>query len=358
VSPDSIGAVLALTGLAVVAAVTTALVWDRVRGWLRWLVRPTAVLACLLTATAATVVTANHIWGFYGTWHDLAGVSTSENAPSPHAVISVSSSGSKVVAFVVHGQASGLTMTAYAYLPAGYDTRLKGEKLPVIVMLDGYPGSPHVWLSALNAPRLLDQEMAAGRMAPTVVVFPYQSPSSTRDTECVNAIGGLSVDTFLSVDVPTAVIREFRVRSDGAAWGLLGYSTGGYCAVNLALRHPTRFAAAASLSGDLHPYVDTTTGNLFHGDPTVCDLNDPLWRVAHLPPVPVAIYLATGLDDGSLLPEIQQFVALAKPPLRVTTAGISHTGHTEAAWRAMQPPAYDWLSSWLAAPLASSGLSR
>jgi enterochelin esterase-like enzyme len=168
----------------------------------------------------------------------------------------------------------------------------------------------------------------------------------------------MAVDTFLAVDVPTAVVREFRVRPDGAAWGLLGYSTGGYCAVNLALWHPTRFAAAASLSGDLRPYVDATTGDVFRGDPTVRDLNDPLWRVAHMPPVPVALYLATGLDDSSLLPEIRQFAALAKAPLRVTTAGISHTGHTEAAWRAMQPPAYDWLSSWLAGPLPSSGLSR
>jgi enterochelin esterase-like enzyme len=358
VSPDSVAAVLTMTGLAVVAAVATAVIWDRVHGWPRWLVRPTAVIACLLTASVATVVTANHIWGFYGTWQDLAGVSTSDGAPGPHAVISVSGMGSKVVAFVVRGGASGLTMTAFAYLPAGYDTRLRNERLPVVEMLDGFPGSPHMWLSALDAPRLLDQEIAAGRMAPTVVVFPYQSPSSTRDTECVDAVGGLAVDTFLSVDVPTTVIREFRVRPDGAGWGVLGYSTGGYCAVNLALRHPTRFAAAASLSGDLHPNVDATTGDLFRGDTTAQNLNDPLWRAAHLPPVPVALYLATGLYDTSLLPEIRQFVALARPPLRVTTAGMSRTGHTEAAWRAMQPPAYDWLSSWLAGPLPSSGLSR
>jgi enterochelin esterase-like enzyme len=358
VSPDSPLAVVLLAGLAAVAALTTALIWDRVRDWRRWLIRPAAVLACLLTATASTVVGANYIWDFYGTWHELAGVSTSENAPSAHAVISVSSSGSRVVRFVVHGRASGLTLTAYAYLPPGYDDRLKAEQLPVLEVLDGYPGSPHVWFSALHAQSLLDQEIVSGRMAPTVVIFPYQSPSSTHDTECVDAVGGLAVDTFLAVDVPTTVIHEFRVRPDGAAWGLLGYSTGGYCSVNLAMRHPTRFAAAASLSGDLHPTIDATTGNLFAGDETARNLNDPLWRVAHLPPVPVALYLATGLDDRSLLPEIGQFTALARPPMRVTTAGISRTGHTEAAWRAMQPPAYDWISSWLAGPLPSSGLSR
>jgi hypothetical protein len=34
----------------------------------------------------------------------------------------------------------------------------------------------------------------------------------------------------------------------------------------------------------------------------------------------------------------------------VTTAVVAHGGHSDAVWRAMEAPAFDWLSSWLARP--------
>jgi poly(3-hydroxybutyrate) depolymerase len=52
-------------------------------------------------------------------------------------------------------------------------------------------------------------------------------------------------DTYLSTDVPTIIRARYRVSTDPAEWGLLGYSSGGYCAANLGLRHRARFGAAA-----------------------------------------------------------------------------------------------------------------
>jgi hypothetical protein len=57
----------------------------------------------------------------------------------------------------------------------------------VIEAVDGFPGSPNTWLHSLHAAHYLDREILAGRMAPTVVIFPYQYTSLAHDGECVNA---------------------------------------------------------------------------------------------------------------------------------------------------------------------------
>jgi hypothetical protein len=36
--------------------------------------------------------------------------------------------------------------------------------------------------------------------------------------------------------------------------------------------------------------------------------------------------------------------------MSVTTALVPRGGHTKPVWEDLEPPAFDWLSSWLAAP--------
>src|SRR5262245_38996119 len=247
-------------------------------------------------------------------------------------------------------------MTAYAYLPAGYDDApLNTEALPVIEVLDGFPGTPLTWLRRMQLQQRLDTEIAAHRMPPAVVILPYQTPDLRHDTECVDASGGMAADTFLTRDVPAAVAQRFRVRTDAAAWGLIGYSTGGFCSVNLALRHPDRYAAAVSLSGYFSAVTDRTTGDLYHGDAFDRELNSPLWRLEHLPVPPMGIYLASARDDPNVYRQMRRFAAEAKPPLQLTTATTPLGGHTIAAWLPMIAPALDWLGSWLAGPIPVAG---
>jgi enterochelin esterase-like enzyme len=352
-APDSVNAFWATVAVAVLVAVLTALVWDRVHGWLGWLVRPLAVTLCLVTALSAAGVALNRELGLYSSWAEVFGASPNNAPIVPQAVEAapITQAGGRIVPFTVTGKASGLTMESFAYLPPGYGTaKLHGQRLPVIEALDGFPGSPQIWLTHLDVARVLDGEITAGRMAPTVVVFPYQTPSKTHDTECVNAVGGLAVDTFLTTDVPNVVAQMFRVRTDGAGWGLVGYSTGGFCAMNLALRHATRYAAAASMSGYFHAITDATTGDLYHGNADARNQNSPVWRVQSLPVPRLNLYLVAARDDKSAYRDMEEFAASARAPLRVTIATLSRGGHNWAAWRAMEAPAFDWLSSSLAGP--------
>ena len=45
------------------------------------------------------------------------------------------------------------------------------------------------------------------------------------------------------------------------SWGIIGDSTGGYCALKLAMHHPEAYAAAAGLSAYYKAPIDPTTGD-------------------------------------------------------------------------------------------------
>jgi enterochelin esterase-like enzyme len=231
----------------------------------------------------------------------------------------------------------------YVYLPPGYD-RDPRVRFPVVEATHGFPGSPKTWLRRLDVQGYLDQEIAAGRMAPTVVLFPYQTPKQLLDTECTNLTDGPQAETFLTEDVPAYAKAHFRVRTDRAGWGLTGYSAGGYCATNLLLRHPGEYAAAASLSGFGQPGIKI-------GDGSEDTTNNDAWRLRHLPQPAAALYLAWAADDTPSRRESLRLARLAHAPFEVTTGALAHGGHSDAAWEAMEAPAFDWLSDHLARPV-------
>jgi enterochelin esterase-like enzyme len=348
-APDSLAAQLATLAAVLITAAATAYLWERMRGR-AFVLRPVAVVLCVASAGMAGLVAVNREVEMFGSWSDLVGaVQPAAEAP---ATSTGGVTGSQVVSMTVTGPASHLTMTAFVYLPAGYaQAPLNGEALPVIEAFDGFPGTPMTWLHRMRLQQHLDTEIAAHRMPPTVVVLPYQTPDLRHDTECVDARGGPAADTFLTQDLPAAVEQRYRVRTDPAAWGVIGYSTGGFCAVNLAMRHPDRYGAAVSLSGYFQALTDHTTGDLYHGDVADRDANSPVWRLQHLPVPPLPVYLASARDDRYAIRQMRMFAAAVQAPMRLTTATTKLGGHTIGAWMPMLPPALDWLGSWLAGPL-------
>jgi pimeloyl-ACP methyl ester carboxylesterase len=355
-APDSLITLNLLLAATVGVACLVAAGWDRVRGASAWLLRPVAVLLCVTTAVATALVGLDHELEFYDSWGELFGGPAVATAAPREDIMPAGLGHGRVVETMISDARLGLSLPAYVYLPPGYQVGASaGLHYPVIEALHGFPGSPASWVRGLAAPDHLDQEIAAGRMAPTVVVFPYLSPRSTQDTECVNAVGGLQMDTYLTTTVRQAMLRRYSVRADPAAWGLIGYSLGGYCAVNLAMRHPDRYAAAASLSGYFQASTDWATGDLYRGDLWARELNSPIWRLQHQSPPRLSIYLACATDDRSDYADLTQFVALARPPLRVTTALFNRGGHTHEVWLAVEAPSFDFLSAALAAPVRRAG---
>lgn len=85
-------------------------------------------------------------------------------------------------------------------------------------------------------------------MQPMILVMMRPTVAPPRDTECVDVPGGPKTESFFAKDLPDAVSHHYRVGKKPGSWGIVGDSTGGYCALKLAIHHPETYAAGAGLS--------------------------------------------------------------------------------------------------------------
>jgi putative tributyrin esterase len=110
---------------------------------------------------------------------------------------------------------------------------------PVLYLLHGMSDDDTSWARRTSIERYLDGLGLA-------VVMPQVHRSFY-----VDEAQGLRYWTFLTEELPQLVGRLFRVSERREDTFVAGLSMGGYGALKWALRHPDRFAAAASLSGAL-----------------------------------------------------------------------------------------------------------
>jgi len=362
------GPVVAAVVLLAVAAVL-AVPWT----WDRWRTPRAARSALVLLATTGVLLAAgavvNRQAGFFPTVQSLVsgqGAAVTVGQDGVLAALPISAAApdlrrvqarrlpgqGAVVRVQLTGSRTGLSRVGAVYLPAAYfDPAQAQVRFPVVEVLSGSPGSPAQTLHLLHLAETLDTSIAEHRAAPMIVVVPDTNGSAVRDRECVDAAGGTPDETYLTADVQTFVGQRFRVQAPGRGWALLGSSTGGYCAVNLALRHPEAYAAAASLSGYFHALTDVTTGDLFHGA-ALRQANDPSWRVQHLPLPPVALWLSAGTGEVRELTELRSFAGLLPAAADLTTVVVPRAGHAFPAWSAVLPQALGWASSRLPSPTA------
>ena len=362
-------ATLMLVGLLAVATpVTCLLVWNRLgrRAWLRVSVRAVLLVTSQGLAVLLVGVLVNNYYGFYTSWSELfghAGLSSTASPVVTHRVDKIyagtlrrgfHNSHGTVIPWVIPGPTSHIPpQRAFVYLPAAYgNPALSGALFPVVELLDGVPAGPESWTGSLKVKNVLDTRIASGQSEPFIAVMPTQNVELPRDTQCVDVAGGPKVDTYLTRDVRRSVLAGFRATPARDGWALMGYSTGGYCAVNLAMRHPGMFAAAVSLSGYAQPATDPSVGNLFGGSVVLRDHNTPLWEAAHWKGRSLSLLVITSHRDGPSYRDTVKLAAAMHAPLQLSTMVLAVGGHNAGLWTAMEPVAFNWLSQHLLPPLA------
>ena len=152
-------------------------------------------------------------------------------------------------------------------------------------------------MNKLQYPLTAQQLAKQGRMQPMVLVMLRPTVAPPRDTECVDIPGGPQTETFFAKDLPDAVTEHYRVGKKASSWGIVGDSTGGYCALKLAVHHPGSYAAAAGLSPYYKAPIDPTTGDLFQGNQQLRNRADLRWSIKHLP-APDTSLLVTSSRHG------------------------------------------------------------
>ena len=230
----------------------------------------------------------------------------------------------------------------YVYLPPQYFAH-PTQRFPVVYLLHGSPGRPQDWLRAARAVHAGEQVAALGR--PTILVMPPMSHGWLDDSECVDGKPG-QWDTWLTTDVVHAIDRQLRTLPARGQRALAGMSAGGFCALNLLVRHSDEFAAALDMSGYTAPTHAGGVRALFGPRwRTDANMNTPARYIAGHPLVlPLQLQFVDGAADP--LP-LKQFRAL-QPVLEahgVTVRVLRRDGgHTYHVWSSALRDGLRWLS--------------
>ncbi len=360
-----------LTLLAVTLDLGVALAWNRWPARMQLLGRGAGIALISCAGALVAFVYLNKQEGFYASFSDIWG-SAQQTTVAPHypedksharldvlasdwqprAVAAARRGEGTVLPVRLYGARSHINRRGYVYLPAAYFIGSHSLQFPVVELLPGQPGGPANYLRQLGLAGLLDQEIKANRIPAMIAVLP-EVTLHTVFTECVNAVHGQLNETYLTSDVVDDVNATFRTLP-GRTWGLAGYSTGGFCAINLASHHPDRYAAAASLSGYFQPAKDPRTAQLYAGSKTARRRNSPDWWVSHTSPVVPPLYVfASGQDPFAVRQwrTFQHLVKLHAPLLPVTFDMLPTGGHNFNVWKIGLPKALEFLSTYLPMPL-------
>lgn len=376
---------IALIVLAIVTPIATGLAWSRVRGsvFLRTGQRYAMVAVCQLVAVALIAVALNDYGDFYSSWSNLmhaqakgttvssvpergGGTSYAPNTgPSanevrgsitllgdaPFANPSQWSTRGRLESVTMHGPASALSEHAFVYLPPQYfQPAYAHSRFPAVEVMSGYPGAEGDMVTGMNYPGVLLALITQRRARPTVLVMLLPDVTYPRDTECTNVPAGPQAETFYDVDLPGLMSTQYRVLPLG--WGAIGGSTGGYCAVKVAMMRPTTFVAAVAIQGYFTALKDGTTGDLWGGSATVRETNDLEWRLQHLPAPPISVLLVSSRTQTGPngYRDTERFAGLVTAPMSARTI-LRPTGeHNIATWRIGLPDELAWLIAALPAP--------
>jgi enterochelin esterase-like enzyme len=342
------------------------------------------VVAALLSFTVAMffgVLSVNKYFSYYTTW-GAAIADLSNSSPNSGPQVSQGSllAGNKSLTFdqrsvylrlaelqgytlrvAIPGKASHITRQVYIYLPPQYfEKDYARYRFPVIELIHGQPGLPQDWINVVGIQETLNQMVKQGQARPAVLVMPDANGGNSVSLQCLNQVGGPQDLTYLARDVPNVVAHALRVMPPGNAWGVAGYSEGGYCAANMALRYRYRYGYAASLSGYFIPQKNKL-GNPpkavdpFGNNNSLRMQNTPLDEVKTVSPgarLPL-FWLGAGQGSKADVDNAGYFAQLlqlheADVPLVIVPGG----GHTMGSWHAQVPAMLSWMTQGLAATVA------
>ncbi|MET8945305.1 alpha/beta hydrolase-fold protein [Streptomyces sp. NPDC004542] len=358
--------------LAVLLFVGTVWQWPRLaRGdWRSVSGRVGLLLATQVAVFASLGIAVNQVFGFYASWADLFGRETAQGIVVDHtagggsggplqvrtAALVQGVSGRRpqtagqIQKVDVVGRTTHIPTPAYVYLPPEYfQPQYRTRTFPVSVVLTGYPGTAQALVDKLHYPRTAQELAKNGRMQPMILIMLRPTVAPPRDTECVDVPGGPRTETFFAKDLPDAVLAHYRVGKKPGSWGIIGDSTGGYCALKLAMHHPGVYAAGAGLSPYYKAPTDPTTGDLFHGDRALRNRSDLWWCLKNQAAPDTSLLVSSSKIGESDYKDTLKFIdqVQATKLTRISSIILESGGHNFNTWRREIPAALQWMSGRL-----------
>jgi enterochelin esterase-like enzyme len=334
--------ILSLAGLALLSWVGCVLLARRGRAVMVGL----AGLSVVLTlATVADLVNAHY--SYLPRVDDVVGVrswptasvreAAAPAAPRPHP-------NGSVINLPINGVRSGFgAREAMVYLPAQYFTEPQA-RFPVVYLMHGSPGAPVDWFRANRAAEIGAQLARAGQ--PAILVAPRLSHGWLDDSECVDRPSE-HIETYLVDDVIPTVDARLRVIPDRADRIFAGMSAGGFCALNLGLRHRDLVATIVDMSGMDKPTHDGGMVGLFGNRPDlglIAASNTPAFYAPTLPPYPpMRVWMDSGRSDHEALSDTRTMAAtLSQRPGFDVVLRLRPGSHEFGVWRPALRDSLQW----------------
>ncbi|KAA0023693.1 hypothetical protein FOY51_08695 [Antrihabitans cavernicola] len=266
-------------------AVTIGAIAVLVLGWrrTRWWRRILSALAIPLSVLCA-LLALNQWVGYFPTLQSAWGAVTA--GPLPDQVDASDLAGlrgtnpstGKVVPVSIPDDASGFAhRTEYVYLPPAWFAGPTPPTLPAVMMIAGEFNTPADWMRSGNIIPVVDNYASTHNGQTPILVFVDSGGSFNNDTECVDGPRGNSAD-HLTEDVRPYIVSHFSASSNPAQWGIIGWSMGGTCAVDLTVMHPDLFSSFVDIAGDAGPTAGTkqqTIDRLYGGNAATWAKYDP-----------------------------------------------------------------------------------
>ncbi|WP_029181486.1 MULTISPECIES: alpha/beta hydrolase [Streptomyces] len=359
--------------LAVLSAVLlfagTVWLWPRLarRNWRAVGGRVGLLLATQVALFVAVGLAANQSFGFYASWADLFGQERDQGVVVDHTpgggplqvvgsrrvpgAVGVSArAGGRIQQIEIVGRRTHIATPAYVYLPPEYfQPRYRTRTFPAAVVLTGYPGTASALVEKLHYPRTALELARAGRMQPMILVMLRPTVAPPRDTECVDVPGGPQTESFFARDLPDALRTHYRVAEKPSGLGIIGNSTGGYCALKIAMHHPDVYGAGAGLSAYYKAPIDATTGDLFQGDKGLRNRADLWWYLKHRPAPDTSLLVTSSRSGESNYKDTMRFIERVEATgrTRISSIILESGGHNFNTWRREIPATLEWMGGRL-----------
>jgi len=335
------GPIITIAALAVVCLILAILLWRNHKVW-----RVVFVLLFLVFGAAAVGDYVNTRFAYFDNAADLLGIPTyptvDGNASGPN--VQPQPNGA-VTQISIPDKASGFgAYQAQVWLPPQYFTNPR-QHFPVAYLLHGNPGQTTDWLTSGAAASTGLSVAQSGK--PVILVLPENLQSFAGDSLCVDTQSQGNAETYLTKDVIAAVDSQLRTISNAKGRAIGGMSMGGYCSLNLGLKHPDIYSAVLDFSGETVSQPDLLPGGnqaLYGGSDwqQKADANSPAKYYTQLDPSKgPAIWMDVGNKDG-LVPTITDLAGKLKAKGFTVELHVRPGDHEWTTWTAALKDALPW----------------
>ena len=345
-----------LTALTLIA---TVYFWRKfsTHNWKNITARFSLIIAIQCFALASMGITINRAGEFYSSWADLFGAQGQYQkiAISPTALSQISlkdlasashtQGGSLIFRKVIKGVKSGISNVVYVVASPTIAKELVGpthsigSNYQVVELFPGTPGVPQTWIGTLDGITTMENLELAGKIPPTIAVIPAINVEPGQDTECMNFVGGAQVETWITRDMKSFMQTFMGV--DNRLWSSFGYSTGGWCAAEVAVLHQDQYSQGVSLAGYFNPILSR---GLSVREKNYLSSKYDLIKYLQNHPRNTKIMVIASVKDRFANNSALRFVQRAYPLISIKYIPIPSGGHNIGVWKPFVATGFLWIA--------------